>query len=74
MTGCRISIEDRNDPYFDGDDVADDPAMVVVKASVGNEAGETEFLAQITAKSAAELDLVVGKSVFLQIKSAAILG
>lgn len=27
MTGCRISIEDRNDPYFDGDDAADDPAM-----------------------------------------------
>ncbi len=52
----------------------DDPAMLVVTATVKNETGQSNFLAQITRKSAAELKIKVGGAVYLQIKSAAILG
>lgn len=27
MTACRISEEDARDPYFDGEDISNDPAM-----------------------------------------------
>lgn len=52
----------------------DDEAMVLVTTTVSGESGETQFFAQITRRSANELKIEIGSTVYLQIKSAAILG
>jgi molybdate transport system ATP-binding protein len=53
---------------------AEAPGMTTVTATVADETGSSEFLAQITKKSAADLGLEVGRPVILQIKSVALLG
>ena len=51
-----------------------DAGMALVRSVVSSESGQSEFLAQITAKSASDLALEPGKPVYLQIKSVALLG
>jgi molybdate transport system ATP-binding protein len=51
-----------------------DPAMCVVRLILGSANQTSQLLAQITAKSAADLGLTPGMELFAQIKSVAILG